>query len=95
MLQAWSDILESYKVTSLRDLGLRIALGQAGATCAQRCTERVEAITVRGMVTVTVDFCGCEGTVCPEEQMRAHGWQPMRSNFVLAVPLAVMWSFFD
>ncbi|KAJ7803345.1 hypothetical protein B0H14DRAFT_2613369 [Mycena olivaceomarginata] len=89
-IKAWSDILESYTVTSLRDLGLRIALGHASATCAQRCTERVEAITVRGMVTVTVDFCGCEGAVCPEEQMRAHGWQPMRSNFVLAVPLAVM-----
>ncbi|KAJ7808591.1 hypothetical protein B0H14DRAFT_2608740 [Mycena olivaceomarginata] len=89
-IKAWSDILESYTVTSLRDLGLRIALGHAGATCAQRCTERVEAITVRGMVTVTVDFCSCEGAVCPEEQMRAHGWQPMRSNFVLAVPLAVM-----
>ncbi|KAJ7827784.1 hypothetical protein B0H14DRAFT_2595099 [Mycena olivaceomarginata] len=89
-IKAWSDILESYTVTSLRDLGLRIALGHAGATCAQRCTERVEVITVRGMVTVTIDFCGCEGAVCPEEQMRAHGWQPMRSNFVLAVPLAVM-----
>jgi hypothetical protein len=43
-------------------------------------------------VTVNVDFCACVDATSDEEQIKAHGWQVMRSNFVLAIPLAVVWT---
>lgn len=76
----------------MRDMGLRIAFGHDGATCPQLRPDRLEAITTRGIVTVNVDFCACVDATSDEEQIKAHGWQVMRSNFVLAIPLAVVWT---
>ncbi|KAJ7788728.1 hypothetical protein B0H14DRAFT_2627988 [Mycena olivaceomarginata] len=57
--------------------------------CTQR-PERLEAITVRGIKTVTADFCMCAGAASDDDQIKAHGWWPYGSNFVSVMMLDVL-----
>jgi hypothetical protein len=76
--------------TTLRDLGLRIALGHGGSTCPQARTERLEAITDAGVKSMAVEFCACPDTPIDKDQLQERGWWPMRSNFVSALSLQVL-----
>jgi hypothetical protein len=74
-----------YIPAALRDLGLRVGFGHDGETCPNPRPGRLEAITKSGIKTVAVDFCCCRSAYDDEGQIKAHGWWPMRGNFVLAV----------
>ncbi|KAJ7363890.1 hypothetical protein DFH08DRAFT_949529 [Mycena albidolilacea] len=89
-VREWNERVNYYISTTLRDLGLRIGFGHGRGTCPHPRPERLEAITPTGIKTVLVDFCTCDGAYSDEDQIKAHGWWPMRSNFVSAMPLWVV-----
>ncbi|KAJ7834667.1 hypothetical protein B0H13DRAFT_2369751 [Mycena leptocephala] len=93
-LREWSDRVNYYTHANLRDMGLRIAFGHAGTVCPHPRPARLEAISVRGIKTVSVDFCTCPDADSDSDQIKAHGWWPLRSNFVSALPLMVLNAFF-
>ncbi|KAJ6538047.1 hypothetical protein B0H19DRAFT_376921 [Mycena capillaripes] len=91
-VREWNNAGQYYMRAQLCDMGLRIPLGHAGATCPTPYAGRLEAITTKGIIDVTVDFCSCANAATASEQINAHGWSEMRSNFVLAIPLDVIWT---
>ncbi|KAJ6452356.1 hypothetical protein C8R47DRAFT_1229460 [Mycena vitilis] len=91
-IREWSDFARGYVRASLSDLGLRVELGHGGSPCPSPRAEQLEAITTRGLVTITVHFCNCPNGATAAEQIKQQGWQLMRSNFVLAVPIEVIWT---
>ncbi|KAJ7702613.1 hypothetical protein B0H14DRAFT_3527199 [Mycena olivaceomarginata] len=54
-------------------------------------SSRLEAITNHGIKTVAVDLCTCRGAYDDEGQIKAHGWWPMRGNFVSALTWEVLY----
>ncbi|KAJ7694008.1 hypothetical protein B0H14DRAFT_3530914 [Mycena olivaceomarginata] len=89
-VREWNERVNYYISATLRDLGLRIGFGHGRGTCPHPRPERLEAITPTGIKTVLVDFCTCDGAYSDDDQIKAHGWWPMRSNFVSAMPLWVV-----
>lgn len=71
-------------------MGLRIAFGHAGVQCPNFRADRLEAVTVRGIKTVCVDFCACDRADRDVEQIMEHGWWPLGSNFVSGLPRDVL-----
>ncbi|KAK6997516.1 hypothetical protein R3P38DRAFT_3219610 [Favolaschia claudopus] len=82
----WREDMNCWTLTNLRELGMRIYLGHDGEPCPAQYTDTVEALTMRGLMTMAVAFCGCRDGRSRVAQMRSHGWVHMGSNFVLAVP---------
>ncbi|KAK6997433.1 hypothetical protein R3P38DRAFT_2797750 [Favolaschia claudopus] len=93
-VRRWSADLSYYIATSLRDAGLRVPLGHDGGRCPSPRGETLEALTGRGVETVSVDFCGCDGAASRSEQIRSYGWLAMRSNYVLALPASVIFNMY-
>ncbi|KAJ7019392.1 hypothetical protein C8F04DRAFT_1197741 [Mycena alexandri] len=89
-IREWSDRARSYTCVSLRELGLRVPLGHAGAACPRPHARRMDAITVTGIKTLAIDLCGCERAASDIDQIKARGWWPMRGNYLSAIPLAVL-----
>ncbi|KAJ7902355.1 hypothetical protein B0H13DRAFT_2335645 [Mycena leptocephala] len=81
-IREWSTSVQYYTPTTLYDMGLRIAFGHAGARCPSFRADRLEAVTVRGIKTVRVDFCACDRADRDVEQIMERGWWPLGSNFV-------------
>jgi hypothetical protein len=94
-LQEWSERVQYYIPANLYDMGLRIGLGHEGSTCPHPRRDRVEAVTVRGIKTVSVDFCTCPNAESDNEQIKDYGWWPMRSNFISALPMEALNGLFD
>ncbi|KAJ7884014.1 hypothetical protein B0H13DRAFT_1890151 [Mycena leptocephala] len=92
--QEWKERINSYIPASLHEMGLRIALGHGRASCPQPRPERIEAISIRGIITVAADFCTCANAASDADQIKEQGWGPMLSNFVMAIPVSDIWSFF-
>ncbi|KAJ7929654.1 hypothetical protein B0H13DRAFT_2307331 [Mycena leptocephala] len=86
----WSERAVYFTRTTLRDIGLRIALGHEGGTCPQGRAERLEAITDAGVKSVAVEFCCCPDAPSDKDQLKTRGWLHMRSNFVSALSLEVL-----
>ncbi|KAJ7617540.1 hypothetical protein DFH06DRAFT_1342956 [Mycena polygramma] len=93
-VREWSEHVSYYTPTDLYNMGLKIHFGHAGAQCPKGRPGRLEAITVGGIKTVGVVFCTCPEAWSDDDQIKAHGWWPMRANFVSALPLDVLNSFF-
>ncbi|KAJ7675239.1 hypothetical protein B0H14DRAFT_3537226 [Mycena olivaceomarginata] len=89
-IREWSARVKYYIPATLRDLGLRVGFGHGGATCPKPRPARLEAITASGIKTVEVDFCTCRGAYDDEDQIKAHGWWPMRGNFVSALTRQIL-----
>ncbi|KAJ7030416.1 hypothetical protein C8F04DRAFT_1263939 [Mycena alexandri] len=89
-VRAWSESLSYYTHTTFYHLGLRLQLGHSGEPCPTPRLERREAVTLRGIKTVAIDFCACPDGPSEYDQIKAHGWWPMRSNFICALPLRVL-----
>jgi hypothetical protein len=71
-------------------MGLLVGLGHGGSTCPKPRLARLEAITVCGIKTVSVNFCTCRGAYDDDGQIKAHGWWPMRGNFVSALTREIL-----
>jgi hypothetical protein len=71
-------------------MGLRVGFGHGGETCPRPRPAWLEAITNHGIKTVAVDLCTCRGAYDDEGQIKAHGWWPMRGNFVSALTREVL-----
>ncbi|KAJ7713259.1 hypothetical protein B0H14DRAFT_3491665 [Mycena olivaceomarginata] len=84
-IREWSVRANYYIPATLHQIGLRVGFGHGGGTCPKPRPARLEAITVCGIKTVTVDFCTCRGAYDDDGQIKAHGWWPMRGNFVSAL----------
>ncbi|KAJ7024803.1 hypothetical protein C8F04DRAFT_1269940 [Mycena alexandri] len=89
-IREWSERAQSYACVSLRELGLRVALGHSGAPCPHPHPRRMDAITMTGIETLAVDFCGCERATNDGDQIKARGWWPLCGNYLSAIPLAVL-----
>ncbi|KAJ7432014.1 hypothetical protein B0H11DRAFT_2248605 [Mycena galericulata] len=83
----WDESVKYYTKITLRELGLRIGLGHGGATCPNSRPGRLEAITMTGIHSVAVDYCTCANAYSRDDQIKAHGWWPLRSNFCSAMTL--------
>ncbi|KAJ7161943.1 hypothetical protein C8R43DRAFT_1123651 [Mycena crocata] len=84
-LLEWQEGRQHFRRACLRDLGLRIALGHGGATCPNKRGGRLEALAPTGLHTVSVDFCACPDAWSEDDQIKAHGWWPLGSNFCSAL----------
>ncbi|KAJ7198723.1 hypothetical protein GGX14DRAFT_573202 [Mycena pura] len=94
-LLEWDDDIELFTRTTLRDMGLRVGFGHSGATCPRPRPGRLEALTINGVFQVSVDYCTCPGAPGRAEQIKAHGWWPMWSNFCSALPHDVLDQYCD
>ncbi|KAJ7707215.1 hypothetical protein B0H14DRAFT_3525783 [Mycena olivaceomarginata] len=89
-LKEWSEHVNYFIPTTLCEMGLHVAFGHARGICPHPHPERLEAITVRGIKTVTADYFMCAGTASDDDQIKAHGWWPYGSNFVSVMTLDVL-----
>ena len=70
IIQQWFHVLGFFQKITLRSLGLRVQLGDhsPGIACPYR--ENVPdfvIVDVSGVHTVSLDFCGCQGTYGPDK----------------------------
>ncbi|KAJ7740336.1 hypothetical protein B0H16DRAFT_1729033 [Mycena metata] len=89
-VREWDAALSYYTHVTFYNLGLRIKLGHSGDACPSPRLERREALTVRGLKTLAVEFCACANAASEAHQIKARGWWPMRSNFICALPLLTL-----
>ncbi|KAJ7028753.1 hypothetical protein C8F04DRAFT_1265709 [Mycena alexandri] len=89
-VQAWSDALNYYTHTTFYHLGFCVELGHGEGACPAPRYERREIITLSGLKTLGVNFCACPKAQSKDDQIKAHGWWPMRSNFICALPLLLL-----
>ncbi|KAJ7021502.1 hypothetical protein C8F04DRAFT_1273623 [Mycena alexandri] len=71
-VRAWSESLSYYTHTTFYHLGLRLQLGHSGEPCPTPRLERREAVTLRGIKTVAIDFCACPDGPSEYDQIKAH-----------------------
>ncbi|KAJ7810080.1 hypothetical protein B0H14DRAFT_3480890 [Mycena olivaceomarginata] len=81
---------DSWRNPTLQEMGLRVGFGHGGGTCPRPRAERLEAVTVTGIKTVTVDFCTCPGAGSDDDQIKAHRWWPLGSNFVSVMTVEML-----
>jgi hypothetical protein len=90
VLQEWSERFSYYILATLWEIGLRVGFSHGGGTCPRPRPERLEAVTVTGIKMVNVDFCICPNAGSDDNQIKAHRWWPLGSNFVSVMTVEML-----
>ncbi|KAJ7837781.1 hypothetical protein B0H14DRAFT_3701760 [Mycena olivaceomarginata] len=89
-IREWNERFSYYIPATLREIGLRVGFSHGGGTCPRPRPERLEAVTVTGIKTVNVDFCTCPSAGSDDDQIKAHRWWPLGSNFVSVMTVEML-----